>query len=617
MAEKHKLTTKSRLAISYFFRQRFRMVIAVIILGILYSVSETLSIGMLLPLLSQIVNPVVNPNSRVISFLFSIAESIPSILPIFSTLLIFFLATVLKNIFGYFKEVLSIFLGLSVREDCQSTLFHNLLRADYMFFVRKRLGDLEYRVLTAPNQMNNFVSIIPDIATEGFKCLLIILLLFIISPVAAIFIVPIGILFMWIIRYVSSRISYFTGKERVKASSDSAVYCGQALRGIKLLRIFKAERFWEELFNTSLSRFYGFAKRDAVFANMPSRLLETVAIGILCFVIGWVIVLYDNNNIVEAIPVLGVFVLSIQRMLPSLASIGRNSMLFMSLLPYGEATYDAMIESYESSAYRGKLPARFEREITFNAVSLKYDDSGDRVALNNISFSLKKNSLIAIVGESGSGKTSILNLLLKVLEPTSGEILLDGVPLKDINTDDWYSQLGYVGQEVFMFHGTIRDNVLFGMKDGNDKDVYTALEMANAMEFVERCNKGLDTIIGDDGIRLSGGQRQRLAIARALIRKPNLLIFDEATSAIDNLSEKLIKETIKRLHKHITIINVAHRSSTIVDADRIVVLKAGHVVEIGNFLELFQEGRYFKRLYDIKGNENMVGLAGIGDRKNS
>ena len=192
-----------------------------------------------------------------------------------------------------------------------------------------------------------------------------------------------------------------------------------------------------------------------------------------------------------------------------------------------------------------------------------------------------------------------MNLILKVLEPTGGSILVDGVSLKDISTDEWYSRIGYVGQEVFMFNGTVRDNVLFGATGYSDEDIYAALEMANAAEFVKEGSRGLDTAIGDDGIRLSGGQRQRLAIARALLRKPDLLILDEATSAVDNISEKLIKDTVKKLHERMTIINVAHRFSTISDADEIVVLRNGEVVETGKFAELFQNGRYFKSLYNI------------------
>jgi len=229
---------------------------------------------------------------------------------------------------------------------------------------------------------------------------------------------------------------------------------------------------------------------------------------------------------------------------------------------------------------------------------LKYEQGG-KLALDNISFSFKKNLLTAIVGESGSGKTSMLNLLLKVIDPTSGEILLDGVSLKDVNNSKWYSRIGYVGQEVFMFNDTIRENVLFGMKDGNDTEIYKALEMANAIEFVEKCDRKLDTIIGDNGVKLSGGQRQRIAIARALIRQPDILIFDEATSAVDNITERYIKDTIKKLHNQITIINVAHRFSTIMDADEIVVLKDGRIVETGDFTELYQEDTYFKKLYEL------------------
>jgi ABC-type multidrug transport system fused ATPase/permease subunit len=609
-----KITSKSREAVLYFLRLRPGMVMTVIALGIVYSLSETFSIGMLLPLLSQLTGSSAVYDSRggIVAYLFKISEIIPAVSPIIATLLIFFAATLFKNILGYAKEVFSTFLGLSVREHCQAALFNRLLRADYSFFYRQRVGDLEYRVITAPNQMNNLISIIPDIATETLKCLLIISLLFLIAPEITVIVVIVGCLFIWLIRYISSRVSYFTGKGRVQASSDAAVYCGQALRGIKMLRIFRAERFWENLFHNSLNRFYSLAKRDVVFTAAPARLLETIVFGIISLVIGWMVVSHGSSDMIKAIPVFGIFVLAMQRLLPSLNSIGRNSMLFMSSLPYGEATYNAMTESFENAVDSGKLPARFESDIVFDDVFLKYDSS-DKSALNGISFSLKKNRTVAIVGESGSGKTSALNLILKVLEPTGGSILVDGVPLKDINTDEWYSRIGYVGQEVFMFNGTVRDNVLFGVKGYSDEDIYAALEMANAAEFVKEGSRGLDTAIGDDGIRLSGGQRQRLAIARALLRKPDMLILDEATSAVDNISEKLIKDTVKKLHEQMTIINVAHRFSTISDADEIIVLKNGEVIETGSFAELLQKGRYFKKLYNIQGDEN--GLPNIPEER--
>lgn len=603
-----KITSKSKEAVLYFLRLRSGMVMAVMALGVAYGVSEAFSIGMLLPLLSQLTgsSTVYGSKGGIVAYLFNVSEVIPVVSPAIATLLIFFTATLFKNILGYSKEVLSTFLGLSIREHCQATLFNRLLRADYKFFYRQKVGDLEYRVITAPNQMNNLISIIPDIATETLKCLLIVSLLFIIAPEVTVIVIVASCLFIWLIRHISSRISYFTGKGRVQASSDAAVYCGQALRGIKMLRIFKAEKLWEDLLHNSLNRFYSLAKKDVIFTAAPARLLETTAFGIIIFVIGWIAVSHSSGDMIKAIPVFGIFVLAMQRLLPSLNSIGRNSMLFMSSLPYGEATYNAMTESFENAVDSGKLPARFERDIVFDKVHLKYDDGSNKFALNNISFSLKKNYTIAIVGESGSGKTSALNLILKVLEPTAGSVFVDGVSLKDINTGEWYDRIGYVGQEVFMFNGTIRDNVLFGATGCSDEAIYAALEMANAAEFVKGSVRGLDTVIGDDGIRLSGGQRQRLAIARALIRKPDILILDEATSAVDNISEKLIKDTVKKLHERMTIINVAHRFSTISDADEIIVLKNGEVIETGSFADLFQDGRYFRKLYNIQGDENSI-----------
>lgn len=594
----YRLKSKTKGALFYFLKLRPKMLIGVVLLSIIFSFLEAFSVGIFYPLLTEMAAIKQNPEQSkgVISFLFRTAGSIPLIPSIFSNLAIFTTVIVLKNVVGYAREVSSVFLGLSIREHCQTTLFHRLLMAKYSYFFKRKHGDLEYRIVNAPNQLNNLVSIIPDIFTEVLKSFLIIGLLFTVAAKATILIIFIGGVFILAIRYLSSKVSYITGKERVVAGSDITVYCSQALEGIKAVKIFRAENFWKGLFNNAVKRYFNYARKDTIFLYMPSRLLEIAAFSILSLIIGVLVFRYGIESMRDMIPMFGVFVLALQRLLPSFFSIGKNSMQFVSLLPYGETSYEAMKESLQDVDKSGNLSYAFENEIVFKKVSLEYEDLKE-TALNEINCKIKKNRFVGIVGESGSGKTSMINLLLKVLEPTDGKILVDGVPLCEINTQNWYSKIGYVGQEIFMFHGTIRENVLFGLRDVNDDEVFEVLEMANAIDFIERTDQRLDTIIGDRGLKLSGGQRQRLAIARALLRKPEILILDEATSAVDNISEKLIKDTLRNLQERITIINVAHRLSTIMDADEIIVLENGGIVEMGSFSKLSRYSKCFKRLY--------------------
>jgi len=572
--------------------------VLVAFLGILYSLAEGISIGVVLPLLTQMTGQtdVSGGESRITALLFTIGKIVPNVHPFISALLVLFIATLLKNIFGYLREVLSVFIGLSSREHCQAVLFRRLLNVDYKFFLERRQGDLQYRVVTAPNQMGNLITLIPNLVTEVMKCLFIIVVLLSIAPKATFLVGVMGLLFLGIVRYLAANVSHYTGRGRADASSDMTVYCGQALQGIKMLKVFKAEKFWEGLFNKALSKFYKLARRDTLYIHLPPRALDTVAIGILCLVAGWVLVKSGIGQLVSIIPILGVFALALQRLIPSFNSIGREAMQFMALLPYAEASYSAISESSIQTMPKGGLPAVFDREIRFENVTLRYEGERKPV-LNNVNIVFKKGSFSAIVGESGAGKTSILNLLLGIIPPTEGRILVDDIPLDQINKDKWFERIGYVGQEIFMFHGTIRDNILFGMQGVSDEKIFEALKISNALEFVEKCPKRLDTVIGDEGITLSGGQRQRLAIARALLRNPDILIFDEATSFLDNISEKLIKDAIINLARTKTIISAAHRFSSIADANVIIVLKEGQVLEVGSPDYLMQSGECFVRLY--------------------
>ncbi|MBW2116046.1 MAG: ABC transporter ATP-binding protein, partial [Deltaproteobacteria bacterium] len=533
---------------------------------------------------------------QVVSLIFSLAYIFPGVHPLISSLLVITIATLFKNLLGYVREVLSVFMGLTVREECQRTLFRQLLRASYGFFLDRQKGDLQYRVVTAPGQMGNLVNIVPNLFTELFKCLAVTILLFYVSFKITLMMCVVGALFFVIIRYLASNVSHYTGRGRAEASSDMTVYCNQALLGIKVLKVFKAEKFWENMFNSAQRRFYRLAKKDTVYVALPSRLLETIAITTLCLLASWIFIKDGAEVIVKYVPLIGLFAVAVQRLIPSFNTIGREFMQFMALLPYGEASYSAIRESKIESDKKGLADARFDREIRFKDVCLSYDN-GVKNVLDRIDFRLKKGDFLAIVGESGAGKTSIIDLLLKMKKPTSGSILLDSVSLWEINSDQWFDLVGYVGQEIFMFNGTIRDNVLLGLEGISDESVVEALRLANAMEFVDNMENGIDAVIGEEGLKLSGGQRQRIAIARALIREPEILLFDEATSSLDNISERLIKEAITNLARNKTIIIVSHNLRSVIDAKNVIVLDQGRIVEQGSPDDLLSNGRKFSELY--------------------
>ena len=243
----------------------------------------------------------------------------------------------------------------------------------------------------------------------------------------------------------------------------------------------------------------------------------------------------------------------------------------------------------------GDTPFKFNNAITFEDVSFSYHKKDP--ALRNVQLTIQKGEMTGIIGPSGSGKTTIVDLLLRLIEPESGRILLDNTDIRDINIREWRKNIGYVPQDMFLINDTIRNNITFYDENINNEDIKRATKMANIHDFIETLSEGLETMIGERGTRLSGGQRQRIVLARILARNPEILVLDEATSALDNESQALILETIENLRGKLTVVVIAHRPSTIKNADHLAVIDKNKIVEIGKPAEMLKnKNSYFYRI---------------------
>ena len=241
----------------------------------------------------------------------------------------------------------------------------------------------------------------------------------------------------------------------------------------------------------------------------------------------------------------------------------------------------------------------FKKAIEFDLVHFEYND-GDELVLDELSFTINKGEVVAMVGPSGSGKSTIADLIPRFYDVSTGSIKIDGHDLRDATLASIRGQMGIVTQEVILFNDTIRNNIAYAQPNVSDEAIRKAAEAANALEFIEQTPNGFDTLIGERGVNLSGGQKQRLAIARALLKNPPILILDEATSALDTESEKKVQKAIETLMKDRTALVIAHRLSTVQNADKIVVIEQGRVVETGTHSELYEKGGLYRRLYDIQ-----------------
>ncbi len=268
---------------------------------------------------------------------------------------------------------------------------------------------------------------------------------------------------------------------------------------------------------------------------------------------------------------------------------GQNALhSFSEMVPYAKnlVNFKKISDDYKEEKVTGEKPLVFEKELAFNNVSFSYGE--DSATLSNVSFVLPQGTTMGLIGPSGAGKTTVADILLRLFEPTTGSVTIDNEPIENIRIDEWRQYIGYVSQDVFLLNASISENIRFYSSNVSDADIEEAARKANIYDFVMSLPQGFNTAVGDRGVLLSGGQRQRIVLARALAKRPKLLILDEATSALDSESERLIQEAIRALHGSITVFVIAHRLSTIESVDTLLVLENGKITEKGSPKELYQ-----------------------------
>jgi ATP-binding cassette subfamily B protein len=296
-----------------------------------------------------------------------------------------------------------------------------------------------------------------------------------------------------------------------------------------------------------------------------------------------------------AVSEMAVLLWALRNTMPSVAEVAKQRNSLSNFFPSYE-----QIKRLNDDALKMQQPVGSRRftgigiGIVLENVSFAYPDQTP--ALRNVSVRVESGTMVAFVGSSGSGKSTLIDLIMGFLEPQSGRLTIDGAPIEKYDLQSYRSRIGYVPQDAPLFNATIRENLLWSKPDATDSDVETACDQAHATEFILDLPNGYDTMVGDRGVRLSGGQAQRIALARAILRKPDLLVMDEATSSLDTESERLIQRAIESIARETTILVIAHRLSTVVQADRIFVIDQGRVVEEGRYQELVDAGGRFERM---------------------
>ncbi|OGF40613.1 hypothetical protein A2477_03870 [Candidatus Falkowbacteria bacterium RIFOXYC2_FULL_47_12] len=402
-----------------------------------------------------------------------------------------------------------------------------------------------------------------------------------------------SILFLFLkpLMYRTRKAAYITAE----MNKDVNHYVSENILGMKTVKSLSVH---EPIAQKGAEYFYKLKKLKMVvflLSSVSSVIMQPISLIFICVVF---FVSYQSPYFSFA--VLAAIVYLIQRMFQYIQQLQSDLHTMNETLPYLKSVLEHQERLAKNAEAGGGLTrVVFEHSLEFQDVSFSYDSH--RNVLKKVNFSIRKGEMVGLIGRSGAGKTTVVDLLLRLFTPARGSILLDGKDIREISLSQWRKRVGYVSQDIFLMNDTIANNIRFYQSDLSNEEVEEAAKMANIYNFIQSCPDGFETIIGERGVMVSAGQRQRIIIARVLARKPTILILDEATSALDNESEVKIQKVIENLKGKITVLVVAHRLSTIVNADRLLVLDNGTIIEEGTPTALLKDKEsYFYKMYNIR-----------------
>ena len=581
------------------FREYRKQLIILVVLGFVAAIFEGIGVNALIPLFSFAFEDNTGTTDAISKFIEQIFSAVGLTFSV-RYLLIFIAALfIIRAFLAVGVEYIKIKIISDYEARTRSMLFKKMLNSSWPHLIKQKLGYLETILMVDVPASGTVLNIVSSMLILGVSLVVYVGVALNIDPIITLLSLLIGLVVAFIFKPFLFKIKVLA-RERTDVNKTIAHFVGENILGMKTIKstmaqgdevgqaiVGRAENLFERL--------KALAIEATVRKNITSSALQPIAV---IFIVLLFASSYRQPNFNLA--ALIVIVYLVQKIFVYGQSLQKSLNNLFDVLPHLQAilTYNDAAASHQERVV-GTKEFVFKKQLQFSGVGFGY--VANQSVLHNLNFEINHGEMVGIIGPSGVGKTTVVDLMLRLLTPTSGQLLVDDVPATEIRLDQWRSKIGYVSQDIFLMNETIKNNIRFYNQNLTEQEIVTAAQMANIDGFIQTLPEKYETVIGERGIMLSAGQRQRIVIARILARKPELLILDEATSALDNESEAQIQQVIKRLKGTITVVVIAHRLSTVMDADRLLVLEKGGITEQGSPQDLIKDKQsYFFKVYNIR-----------------
>ena len=575
------------LAVYYLLSWRF---VGLVLLTLLIGLISGVSLVLLMPMLQVVgLDVAAGTGAQLVELVFGTLASV-GLQPTLPTVLgLNVLAVIATALLSRYQAILGVRANQAVVRQLRQRLYQSICRAEWLYIAGERSTRLSHVLLGELDRVGAAVSSLVSLLVGSGRAFAYAVVAVVLSPAMTALTLGCGlVLSLLLLR--RTELGRSAGAAVSRAYSDLYTAAGEHLAGLKFTKSHGLEERQAEAFDRITANVAGTHEEVVRTQADVSLFLQAGTVVALSLIIYFA---FEVLALPLATVLLLIYLFS--RLLPMVASVQRSYQSLISLLPaFGQ--YEEALEGSSAAAEppaddRSELP--LNRSIELKDVSFGYRGTGGAAAIRGLQLTIWSGETTALVGPSGAGKSTVADLVIGLIAPDTGSVLLDGVPLDGARRHAWRRQIAYVSQDVFLFHDTIRANLLLALPEAGEAELWEALEAASA-GFVRQLPEGLDTVVGDRGMRLSGGERQRLVLARALLRKPQLLVLDEATSSLDADNEERVKEAIDRLSGRVTILVIAHRLASIRSAHAIHVLEEGRIVESGRWQDLMRspQGRF-------------------------